>query len=369
MIDFRYHVVSIIAVFLALSVGLVLGSSFLSELAKEDLDNKIQDLNRSREALRNEGVTKQATIDQLNGFITAAKPDLVDGKLTGKSVVLITLPGADSDITDATAKTMQESGATVTGTIAIKSGWVDPAKETALAAAAGEQAGQSAYDKAATALASAIVHKSAGGSNGSGSTGTPTPGATPTNNAPTTAPTSGPTPNPGPTSTPTPGATGTAPGGSSGDHASTAEALTALNRFKNAGFVDVKGNPETGATLAVIVAPAGAVTGDDPGRVNSIYLGLSRTVDGADDGTVMAGDAASVQSNGTVAALRNDDRTSKVVSSVEAADTDPGQVSVDWALVVESGQGNKSGQYGPTTEDGWLPHLPADSTQKSEKTS
>ena len=47
MIDFRYHVVSIIAVFLALSVGLVLGASFLKEAAVSGLDTQVQDLARN----------------------------------------------------------------------------------------------------------------------------------------------------------------------------------------------------------------------------------------------------------------------------------------------------------------------------------
>ncbi|MBW8804074.1 MAG: copper transporter, partial [Catenulisporales bacterium] len=41
MIDFRYHVVSIVAVFLALTVGLVIGSSYLSKIAYDGLNHQL----------------------------------------------------------------------------------------------------------------------------------------------------------------------------------------------------------------------------------------------------------------------------------------------------------------------------------------
>ncbi|MCF2531916.1 copper transporter [Yinghuangia soli] len=378
MIDFRYHVVSIIAVFLALSVGLVLGSSFLGDIASKNLDKQIKDLGKTADGLRRDLTAAREERDDLSRFIDAAKPDLVQDKLKGRSVVLVTLPDADSDVTAATVKTLEESGATVTGTVAVKSAWVDPEKEAALSAAAGVPNGQTptdrttekAADRAAAALAGAVVHKSKNGSGtpnpGGAPTGSTTPPATPPTGAPTgDAPTGG--IGPTPTATANGGTGGTGNGNGNGSGNSDA-ALTVLERLKSAGFIDVKGHPEKGATLAVVVAPAGPVTGSDPARANTLYLGLSRTLDASDDGTVMAGDTASVQDGGTVAALRRDDRTAKVVSSVDAAETTAGQVSVDWALVVESEEG-KSGQYGATGTDGWLPELPDATNENAGKTS
>ncbi|UGQ10248.1 copper transporter [Yinghuangia sp. ASG 101] len=403
MIDFRYHVVSIIAVFLALSVGLVLGSSFLADIVKEDLDGRIQEQTRAAEAARRDLRAEEGENRALNNFIDGSKPQLVANKLKDKSVVLVTLPDASSAVTDATVKTLQESGATITGTIAVKDAWTDPAKEPALTAAAGATTvlGQSGYDRAAAVLAAAIVHK-AGAKPTTPPTASPTPGApaSPGASSPAVPPqgqgdprtepadpaAATPGADPAPNPAPTPPATGTDPaatGGTStatphptssgkggegtpGD-ASTEAAAAVLNRFEDAGFLDIKGKPEVGATLAVVVAPSGPVHGTDPVRANTIYLGLSRAIDTADDGTVVAGDTASVQNGGTVAALRADERTAKVVSSVDAAETTQGQVAVDWALVVESVDG-KSGQYGATGQQGWLPPLPADKTDKTDKT-
>lgn len=369
MIDFRYHVVSIIAVFLALSVGLVLGSSFLGDLAKEDLNNKIEGLRQTSENLRKQNQSLEAENDRLNSYIGNSKADLVADKLKGKSVVLVNLPDADTDVTNATAKTMEESGATVTGTVSLKSNWIDPTKESALGdAVASGVTGATAYDRAAAALAGALVHKTNGSTTPSGGS-TGTPGTTPPSGTPATPPggatsSATNTPNPGSTSTHSPGT----PGGDGNGGTSTESALATLNRLKAAGFIDIKGNPEKGATLAVVVAASGPVKANDPARANSLYLGLSRTLDASDDGTVLAGDATSAQDGGTVFALRRDDRTLKSVSSVDAADTSAGQVSVDWALVVEAETG-RSGQYGLTGPDGWLPELPVKKTEKSENTS
>lgn len=375
MIDFRYHVVSIIAVFLALSVGLVLGSSFLADIVSKDLDGQIRNLSRTADGLRHDLSSARTENDQLNSFINQSKPQLVKDLLKGRSVVLVTLPGADSDITDATAQTLQQSGATVTGTVAVKTAWTDPAKESTLLTASAEYSvsGQTSYDRAAAALAQALVHKSStAGSSSTGTGGTPNPTATgeagapvtetPPTGSPTTTPATGHTTTP---TTPASGAPGTgAPTTGAPNTSATEQAAAVLTRFKSAGFVDVKGNPEKGATLAVVIAPSGPLQGNDAGRTNQIYLGLSRTLDAADDGTVMAGDTTATQDGGTLAALRRDDRTAKVVSSVDGADTNQGQVSVDWALVVESKEG-KSGQYGLTGADGWLPKLPEEKTEKT----
>ncbi|MGW0659720.1 copper transporter [Streptodolium elevatio] len=378
MIDFRYHVVSIIAVFLALSVGLVLGSSFLADFARDDLNNRIDGLARDAAARQRERDAVQAELEKTGTFISATKPELVADKLKGKSVVLVNLPDADTDITDETERTLAASGATVTGTVSLKSGWVDPAKETALGDAVDSDfPGATSYERAAAALADALVHKTATPTTPTGGA-TSTPGTTP---PPSAGAPSGPPPSGAPTTaqgTPNPGATSSlSPGGNANGSDATASGetpLAVLNRLKNAGFIEIKGNPEKGATLAVVVAPAGPVKASDPSRVgtvNGIYIGLSRTLDASDDGTVLAGDTTSAQDGGTVFALRRDERAIKSVSTVDAADTDAGQVSVDWALVVEAETG-KSGQYGLTGPDGWLPALPEkkpETTEKPENTS
>ena len=361
MIDFRYHVVSIIAVFLALSVGLVLGASFLKEAAVSGLDTQVQDLARNNEGLRRELDRANAGQKYLNGVMSTVGPELVDNRLTGHKAVVVALPGADTKLVDNMVKLLDSADATVTGQVAIKNSWTDPGHEGDLLAALGTSGAATTTgtptERAAKVLADAITQKAPTGPG----TGT-TPPSTPTTSPPATTTPGGGTAS----SSPPSGGASQPPTGQSGANTTpthdTTAAVATLTRFKDGGFIDVKDNPAAGADLVVVVAPSGAVGGDDPGRVNNIHLSLARTLDGEDGGTVMAGTASAAQDNGTIWALRRNDQTAKAVSTVDTADTPVGQVAVVWALVVEDEEGS-SGQYGTTgTTDGPLPELPKKET-------
>ncbi|MFF7248228.1 copper transporter [Embleya sp. NPDC008237] len=384
MIDFRYHVVSIIAVFLALSVGLVLGASFLKEAAVTGLDTQVQDLARNNEGLRRELDRANAGTRYLNGIMNTVGPELVKGKLAGHKAVVVALPGADTKLTDSMVKLLDSASATVTGQVGIKGAWTDPKRETELVTALGANAAAfptgSATDRAARVLAGAITETlppaqtgTPGGSStqppasgtpaGTPPTGTPASGTPPTGAGTTSAPPSGQTPGQGTPGQGTPGQNTNQNNGTTTPATHNTQAATeTLTKLKEAGFVDVKDNPATGADLVVIVAPSGATGGDDPGRINNIHLSLARALDTGDDGTVMAGAASAAQENGVIWALRRNDQTAKAVSTVDTADTPVGQVAVVWSLVVEDKQGT-SGQYGTTgTTDGPLPELPKKET-------
>ena len=52
MIDFRYHLVSLVSVFLALAVGIVLGAGPLKEPIGESLQSQVDALRSDRDTLR-----------------------------------------------------------------------------------------------------------------------------------------------------------------------------------------------------------------------------------------------------------------------------------------------------------------------------
>ncbi|WP_406287859.1 copper transporter [Embleya sp. NBC_00896] len=375
MIDFRYHVVSIIAVFLALSVGLVLGASFLKEAAVSGLDTQVQDLARNNEGLRRELDRANAGQKYLNGVINTVSPALVDRRLAGHKAVVVALPGADTKLTDSMVKLLDSADATVTGQVTIKGAWTDPKRDAELVTALGPTGAAgtsgSATDRAARVLAGAITEKTpppgTPGTPGTGTSGTPGTPATqpPASGAPATGTSGASTPstpqNGGGSSTPpggqTPGGQNTTGTNTSSTH-NTQAAAEALTRLKEAGFIDVKDNPATGADLVLIVAPSGAPSGDDPGRINNIHLSLVRALDSGGDGTVMVGTASAAQENGVIWALRRNDQTAKSVSTVDTADSPTGTVAIVWALVIEDRQGS-SGQYGLTgSTSGPLPEEP-----------
>ena len=96
MISLRYHIISIAAVFLALAVGVVLGSTTLSRSLLSGLNNENEDLvdagQRPAERASNAQAARLADADS---FATSVGPMAVQGQLAQRTVVLVTTADAD----------------------------------------------------------------------------------------------------------------------------------------------------------------------------------------------------------------------------------------------------------------------------------
>lgn len=90
MIDFRYHLVSLISVFLALAVGIVLGAGPLRENLGDQLAYQVEQLRTEQEQLRSDSEELATKNDQLATFISELGPELVAGTLAGNQVAVIT---------------------------------------------------------------------------------------------------------------------------------------------------------------------------------------------------------------------------------------------------------------------------------------
>ena len=104
MIDFRYHLVSLISVFLALAVGIVLGAGAIGDTFNQGLASQIEQLRTEKDALRDEADRASLERDQLGGFITATGPGVVSGAIDGTRVGVIT----DSDSTRSALTSTQD---------------------------------------------------------------------------------------------------------------------------------------------------------------------------------------------------------------------------------------------------------------------
>ena len=96
MFDFRYHVVSLAAVFLALVVGIVVGvglsgQGIVQESEREKLNNQIADLNAQLEQKDSELEQREAA----ERFVSSAYSAVMDGRLEGKRVAVVYLGQAD----------------------------------------------------------------------------------------------------------------------------------------------------------------------------------------------------------------------------------------------------------------------------------
>ena len=97
MIDFRYHIVSIVSIFMALAVGIVLGAGPLKGSIGDTLTQEVTQLRDDRAALRTELDAARKGATARDDFTRDAATRLVGGVLTGSAVALVVLPSADAD--------------------------------------------------------------------------------------------------------------------------------------------------------------------------------------------------------------------------------------------------------------------------------
>ncbi|SDE04552.1 copper transporter [Glycomyces harbinensis] len=133
MINFRYHLVSLTAVFLALTVGLILGTAALNGPAIDAMQSSTQTLRDSNEQLRAENDQLSDQLGEDQAFANAIAPSYLAGKLTGRNIMVVALPGADTGVVDGAVEMLGYAGATVSGRISVLDDFFDPASGDQLA--------------------------------------------------------------------------------------------------------------------------------------------------------------------------------------------------------------------------------------------
>ena len=85
MINFRFHLVSIVAVFLALAVGVVMGYGVLGQPTVDTLQNRIDTVEANAEARRKENDDLRAALDLANEAADQTSPFSVTDRLTDRA--------------------------------------------------------------------------------------------------------------------------------------------------------------------------------------------------------------------------------------------------------------------------------------------
>jgi hypothetical protein len=117
VISLRYHIVSLVAVFLALALGIVVGSTVLQEGTVSALRATSQEVRQRSEENRTENLALKQDKAHLEAFGAAVLPDLVRDRLDGRSVVLVDTDKVDSGMRDSVRKVLEDAGAEVDGQI------------------------------------------------------------------------------------------------------------------------------------------------------------------------------------------------------------------------------------------------------------
>ena len=115
MINFRYHVVSIIGIFIALAVGVVLGAG--------PLQSRIQAGVSSSASTSTADPLLNARADAEAAGLKALASSTLTGSLSSAKVALVVLPGASDDDVTAIRSTLTDAGASVIGRVTLTDNW------------------------------------------------------------------------------------------------------------------------------------------------------------------------------------------------------------------------------------------------------
>ncbi len=311
MVDFRYHLVSIVAVFLALAVGIVVGTTALNGPVLDDLNDRVSGLRADKRGLE---ADLRATEQRSSAQEQAAKvltPGVVAGTLDGARVLVVSTPDAPSGLRDGLVPLLTAAGAEVGASVRLRPALLDPASSQQVTDLVAQVAVPGAdlpdgepLDQALAQLAQVLLR--------------PPSGAAPS--------------------------------------ADVVRRVVAA--YQGEDLLDVDGDVAQAADLVVLLTgPAGPVTDASTAQGRSL-VAFARQLDVHSSGAVVAGAAAATRDGGLLAALREDRGTTDRVSSVDAADTPTGQLGVVLSLVEQRTGGSGAYGSGPGV-DGPLPAPPA----------
>ena len=113
MLDFRYHALSLVAVFLALGIGIVLGAtlgdSVVSQANKDVRSSLHDDVIHALAAAH----TANAAVSQRDRFDTAAFPYIAGGRLRGRRVAIVSSGPIPQDVENSARNAVKDAGGTV----------------------------------------------------------------------------------------------------------------------------------------------------------------------------------------------------------------------------------------------------------------
>lgn len=123
MIDFRYHLVSLISVFLALAVGIILGAGPLKESISNQLTGQVEQLRQEKDDLRSEADALALRNDRLNEYIDAVSRRTVHDVLSERRVAIIQVSDVSDALYEGVVEQVESSGAQVTSRVRVTDAW------------------------------------------------------------------------------------------------------------------------------------------------------------------------------------------------------------------------------------------------------
>lgn len=310
MIDFKYHVVSLISVFLAIALGIIIGTTALNGAITDNLNSQVKALTSDKRDLEAQLSSAATQINQNSAFDAAVAPTLVKDVLADQSFITITTgDSVTAEQRDPIIKMIQAAGAKNTGSISLSDSYSDPKSASTLMnyatsdLPAGVTVTQSS--NAGTVVGSLIA-------------------------AMIVAPKDGSPAQP------------------------SASITTVLSGLGGLGVLQLDSTDITPAQNIVIVTSGKA--GDEAKKRNATLLALASELEKKGAAVVIAGDLDSAAPTGLIGAAKKDASIASRISTVDNSNFASGQISVVWALAAEAN--GKSGQYGSAKDAQPIPPTP-----------
>jgi copper transport outer membrane protein MctB len=114
VISFRYLIVTIVAIFLALGLGVLAGTTVLNH-------GIVATYKRQTHSLESQRAQLQSQLNTLNAFLSLAVPRMVEGRLAHHDIVLVTDDNADGSAVAEARQFLSNAGATVVAELAVTS--------------------------------------------------------------------------------------------------------------------------------------------------------------------------------------------------------------------------------------------------------
>lgn len=119
MINFRYHIVSLMAVFLALAVGITLGVTLVSGEANKGLAAQAEQDRKQVQEYRLQLQQQQKLDDYRDAYAKAVGKQLTGGMLNGVPVAVIAMPNAPRASVRDLSQAVTDAGGTVVSTTTV----------------------------------------------------------------------------------------------------------------------------------------------------------------------------------------------------------------------------------------------------------
>jgi hypothetical protein len=301
VISLRQHAISLTAVFLALAVGVVLGSGLLSDTLLSGLRDEKKDLQTQINTLTDDKNALNEKLSAANDFDTQVAGRVVRDVLTGKSVVLFRTPDAKDDDVEAMTRIIGQAGGTVTGTLSLTQEFVDANSAEKLRSVV-----NSSIVPAGTQLSTTLVDQ---GSQAGDLLGI----ALLTNRDPAVP------------------------------AVDEIQRQTVLAALRDTGFLTYQADSLSPANTAIIVTGGGL--GDGAGNQGATVARFAAAMAPHGTGTLVGGRDGSATGTAAVAVIRSDTSLSSAVSTVDDIGAESGRITAVLGLQ-ELINGNRPGQFG-----------------------